>query len=816
MTAKGISVAWRHCLLAFLLQLTLVAGLPASQESPQVLVLMSYHHGYSWEDRILDGFEEWGGVTASRPVLHVEWMDTKRHREQESRLRFARYLTEKHAGRRFDLVVTVDDNALEFAVQQRDMFAGTPIVFGGINGDPHQITGGRPGVTGVAERFDLVRTLRLALVLHPEVKRLVFLTTADESGAGIREHVAGAMERLDPGIQVEHWVTRYLAEVDGRLPDLGNDTLLFALGSQPQKEGGRPFSPEELVAYVHARTSRPVYSDLDATVGRGALGGYMNSGLENGRLMARMAQYVLAGQRPEEIPIVYETPQALVFDYRELQRFGITGNDLPQGSQLLNRPPSIFDPEYRNTLLSFSAIITVLLLLLAGVVIRGRILASRHAALHHQATHDDLTGLPNRAWLNEQLVRGKWGGGQAMALVMMDVNRFKLINDTYGHSFGDEVVSAVAERLAGIQDGRTQLIRFSGDSFVILRRLDDPMYLADLCDQCAHIMVEPFHVSGHRLSISAAFGATLAAPGEIDRDRLLREADTAMHEAKQERGNHVVVFDRDIHERALRQFRLEAWLPNAVANSEIQVYFQPIVDANSGGIAGFEALARWQHPELGWVPPPEFIRAAIESGCIRDLTLGMLRSASKAFKPYLEKPSRPYLGVNVSVSDINAEEFPVRVAAILAEEGIPAERLVLEVTEDMLLGDVGNVTQVLGRLRELGLRVAIDDFGTGYSSMSYLSSFMVNIIKIDQSFVRNLTSSSSDQKIVRAIASMAADLELSVVTEGVETPEQLELLQQMGCRLLQGYFYGRPQPADSWLGDKGLEFAAYSTPCDAR
>lgn len=808
MTGKEKSAAWRRWLKACLLQFALLAGLVAAQESPRVLVLLSYHHGYTWEDRILDGFEEWGGVAAGRPVLYIEWMDTKRHPDPAARQRFAAYLKEKHAGRRFDLLVAVDDNALEFALQH-EMFSGTPIVFAGINNDPRQLIGKRGGVTGVAERFDLTRTLLLAQRLHPEVKRLVFLTAADESGAGMRKHIAEALANLGTEINVEHWITQNLAVADGRLPLLGADSLLFALGPQPQIAGGRPLGPEDLVAHVHSRTSRPVYSDLDATVGRGALGGYMNSGLENGRLLARMAQRVLAGERPEDIPIVYETPQALIFDYRELQRFGITESELPPGSQLRHRPPSIFDPEYRGALLGFTAIVGALLLVLAGVLIRGRILASRHAALHYQATHDDLTGLPNRAWLNEQLLHGKWGAGRSVALVMADINRFQLINDTYGHSFGDEVVSCVAERLAGIQDGQTQLIRFSGDAFVILRRLTDAQQLETLCAQCQRILSEPFHVAGHRLSVSAAFGVTLGAPGEIDRDRLLREADTAMHEAKRERGNQVVRFDRDIHERALRQFRLEAWLPNAVANGEIQVFFQPIVENGNGSIAGFEALARWQHPELGWVPPPEFIRAAIETGCIRDLTLGMLRAASRAFMPYLEAASRPYLGVNVSVSDINAEDFPERVAAILAEEGMPAERLILEVTEDMLLGDSGNVAQVLGRLRALGLRIAIDDFGTGYSSMSYLSSFMVNIIKIDQSFIRNLIDSSSDQKIVRAIVSMAADLELSVVTEGVETPEQKELLRQMGCRLLQGYLFGRPQPAHSWLGEKGLDLEAF-------
>lgn len=810
MSGSGIP-AWRHWLVASLLQFVLTSGLFAAQEVPRVLVLMSYHHGYTWEDRILDGFEEWGGVMAARPTLHIEWMDTKRRPDQDARRHFARYLSEKYAGQDFDLVVTVDDNALEFAVHQ-ERFAGIPIVFSGINNDPGQIIGSRSGVTGIAERFDFTRTLDLALRLHPEVKRLVFLTAEDESGAGIRQHVTEALTQLGTGIAVEHWVTRNLAEVEGRLPLLGEDTLLFALGAQPRIDGGRPYGPEELVAHVHARTTRPVYSDLDATVGLGALGGYMNSGLENGRLMARMAQRILAGEAPESIPIVYETPLAKLFDYRELQRFGISERALPPGSQIINRPPSMFDPEYRSTLLGFLAVIVALILVIAGVLIRSRILASRHAALHYQATHDDLTGLPNRAWLSEQLTQGKWGSGHTIALVMADVNRFQLINDTYGHSFGDEVVSSVAERLSSLLDGRSQLIRFSGDAFVILRQLDETNDLATLCHQCERVLSEPFHVAGHRLSVTAAFGVARCTTGEVDRDRLLREADTAMHEAKRERGNQVVVFDRNIHERALRQFRLEAWLPNAVANGDIQVYFQPIVESNTQGIAGFEALARWQHPELGWVPPPEFIHAAIETGCIRELTLSMLRSASRAFIPYLAAPSAPYLGVNVSVSDINAEDFPERVAAILAEEGMPAERLILEVTEDMLLGDSGGVTEVLRRLRELGLRIAIDDFGTGYSSMSYLSSFMVNIIKIDQSFIRNLTVSSSDQKIVRAIVSMAADLDLRVVTEGVETPEQLALLQQMGCRLLQGYLFGRPQPAHSWINEKGLTEKPYQPP----
>ncbi len=769
-------------------------------ERPHVLILLSYHPGYSWEDRILAGFNEWGGA-GRKPVFHTEWMDTKRYPGAAQRQRLARYLADKYAGQRFDLIVTMDDNALDFVARQDALFGGTPVVFSGINGDPDQIVGPRQHVTGILERFDLTRTLRVALSLHPRTQRLLFITALDESGAGLRETVDAALAQMPPGPAIEHWAVPHLGQIEARLSQLTEGTLVFALGAVPRQAGSPPLEPEEVSAFVHARTNLPVYSDLDTAVGYGAVGGYMNSGLETGRLQADMARRVLAGEEASRIPYVRETPLALLFDYAELRRLGLEARRLPEGSQLVNAPPSIFDPEYRAPLIGFSLLVALLLATVAVLITRSRIQAAREQALHHQATHDELTGLPNRNGLAEMLrppLRTAPGGEERVALVMLGLNRFKLVNDTYGHAFGDAVVAAVAKRLRQWRSHNESLVRFSGDAFLIVSRVRSDVALAHLRARCETLFQQPFLVNGRRIPITAAFGMSSALQGALDPDQLLREADTAMYEAKRSRRPQVVTFDGRIHERAVRQFQIEASLPEAIERGDIAVHFQPIVDTERGCIAGFEALARWQHPQLGAVPPPEFIRAATDSGHIGALTQCVLDKACRAFLPHLETPTQPYLAVNVSVSDIYGSEFPAQLAQTLAALGMPPERLVLEVTEDMLLGDEQLAAQALARLREQGVRIAIDDFGTGYSSMGYLSNYRVNIIKIDRSFVRNITTNPLDQKIVRAIVSMASDLELSVVTEGVETPEQIEMLRSIGCVLLQGYAFSRPKPAEQW------------------
>jgi diguanylate cyclase (GGDEF)-like protein/PAS domain S-box-containing protein len=345
------------------------------KETQHVLVLLSYHHGHSWEDDILRGFEAWDGAQAERPVFHIEWMDTKRYASAEYRRRYQQFLEEKYAGRRFDLIATVDDIALDHAVKAAS-WRDVPIVFSGINGDPLAIIGNRGRATGIAERFNVGNTLRLALSLHPDARQFVFITADDESGAGNRQNIDANLAGLSPEIRrrlvVEHWTPSSLDQIDARLAGLSADAVVFALGSIPKYAGGSHLGNEQLVAHVRTKKRGAVYSDTDRSVGQGAVGGYVNSGFENGRLMARMARRILASEPPESLPVVYETPQALLIDFIELKRLGVSDARLPAEAKVLNRPPSLFDPERRATLNGLIAGALLLILLLGGLVMRAR------------------------------------------------------------------------------------------------------------------------------------------------------------------------------------------------------------------------------------------------------------------------------------------------------------------------------------------------------------------------------------------------------------------------------------------------------------
>lgn len=773
---------------------------------PEILILLSYHLGHSWEDRILSGLSEWQNNTKPIPVFHTEWLDSKRYPDQNQYSNIRNYLMKKYSNRNFDLILTIDDNALEFVARNHQIFGDTPVVFSGINGNPGEIIGNLIEVTGILERFDLSRTLHTAYSLHPNTKKLIFITPHDEVGVGIRRDIDTVMTLEPAGPIIEHWITPELLTIKERLIKQEEDTLFFVLGAIPEKRGQTPLEPEEVVSYVHFFTDLPIYTDLDTSVGKGTVGGYMNSGLETGRLQAEIARRILAGEQASKISYIRKTPLALIFDYQELKRLDLKKNNLPPGSVIINEPASIFDSKYRASLIGFSSIILTLIVCVAVLVIRSRILAERQRALRYQATHDDLTGLPNRHDLPpivQQIVRNtKNMERDQIALVMLGLNRFKLLNNTYGHTFGDMVVRAVAERLKYWCCENEKLSRFGGDSFVVISQLQGKDALKNLSIRCEKLLNSPLTINGQHISVSAAFGISISNPQQLNLENMLREADTAMYEAKRSGNTHVVPFDKRLYERSARQFEIESTLPDAISNCEIKIYYQPIINTQHGCIAGFEALARWNHPKLGAIPPPEFILAATESGQISKLTQYILRKSCEAFLPHISNPSAPYLGVNISVSDIYTANLPKFLDEVLKETGMPASRLVLEVTEDMLLHDEKSAIDVLSKIRALGVRIAIDDFGTGYSSMGYLSKYQVHIIKIDRSFVTNIITSSQDQKIVRAISSMARDLELSIITEGVETGQQSDLLREMGCLLQQGYLFSKPQPTEYWSKEK--------------
>ena len=417
-----------------------------------------------------------------------------------------------------------------------------------------------------------------------------------------------------------------------------------------------------------------------------------------------------------------------------------------------------------------------------------------------QATHDELTGLPNRRLFDDRLdmtLRRVARTGELVAVAFLDVDRFKAINDSLGHAMGDRLLVALSQRLQGSLRESDTVARMGGDEFIFilpgLQRQEDAAIPAQ---KLLDAVREPIRLDGQGLSVTASIGIAVCPFDGQDRDLLLRHADAALYRAKSRGRNRFELFDHGLAAQAAARVRLDAGLRRALAQGELSLVYQPQVQLRTGRVLGVEALMRWHHPKLGVVPPATFIPIAEEIGLISSLGLWALRRACQDVVAWQANGMDPLrLAVNVSPRQLQHDDLVGHVAQILADTGLPAERLDLELTESTLLLEDDAIAETLTRLRELGIGLALDDFGTGYSSLSHLRQYPIQRLKMDRSFVRGITSDRGDAAVARAIIGLARELRLSVVAEGVETAEQLALLSNWGCEEGQGFLIGRPVPA---------------------
>ena len=422
------------------------------------------------------------------------------------------------------------------------------------------------------------------------------------------------------------------------------------------------------------------------------------------------------------------------------------------------------------------------------------------AALHHLAFHDSLTGLPNRRRFQEDL-------GQALArftadptrkfgLLFLDFDRFKLINDSLGHAVGDEFLVAVARRIQHHLRPHDIVARLGGDEFAILvEDLDREPYAVTLAERLLDVLRHPFKIAGTDINTSASIGITFSGPGYANPAEMLRDADIAMYKAKTSGKARYALFDTALHTEVSYRLRLEGDLRRALDEGKLGVAYQPLFELSSGRMTGFEALARWDHPELGAISPATFIDIAEDAGLIMSLTDFMLRSACRQLRDWqLRDDSFADLNmhINVSGNDVAHPGFVARVTAALVDARLEPRHLTLELTENILMERLEAALPLLSELRRLGVGLSVDDFGTGYSSLKHLSSLPVNSLKIDRAFVADLQQGSNEAAIVRAIVLLGKSLGKSIIAEGIETPAQMEQLRQMGCANGQGFHLARP------------------------
>ena len=414
----------------------------------------------------------------------------------------------------------------------------------------------------------------------------------------------------------------------------------------------------------------------------------------------------------------------------------------------------------------------------------------------HMARHDALTDLPNRTMLRErleyELKRAKRGEG--LAVFCLDLDNFKSVNDTLGHPIGDAMLKVVADRLRScIRDSDT-IARLGGDEFaIIMTAVEDPRAAATLAKRIRESITRPYNLDGHQVLTDISIGISIAPADAVEPDLLLKNADMALYGAKADGRGTYRFFEPEMDARMKARRELEMDLRNALLNAEFELHYQPLVNLQSNAITGFEALLRWNHPVRGLVSPGEFVPIAEETGCIIPLGEWVLR---RACHEAVNWPANIKVAVNLSPLQLKNKNFVDLVVNVLANSGLPADRLQLEITETVMMQNTFNTLATLQKLRGLGVQIALDDFGTGYSSLSYLRSFPFDKIKIDRSFVQDLSTSREPIAIVHAVAGLAKSLNMVSTAEGVETQEQRDALQSLGCVEMQGYLFSRPRPAD--------------------
>jgi diguanylate cyclase (GGDEF)-like protein len=425
--------------------------------------------------------------------------------------------------------------------------------------------------------------------------------------------------------------------------------------------------------------------------------------------------------------------------------------------------------------------------------------------LLHLALHDSLTNLPNRALfmesLQEAIAQLEREETHQFAVLFLDCDRFKVVNDSLGHSVGDELLKAISKRLHNCLKREDLLARLGGDEFaILLRRIADEAEAIAVAERILASLSTPFQLSRHEVFINASIGIALSNVYDDSPEYLLQDADTAMYRAKALGRSRYHVFDPSMHQSILRRLELENDLRRAIEREELKVFYQPIVDLSSGRIVAFEALVRWFHRKRGFVSPAEFIPVAEESGTIHAIDLWVLQSACRQLQQWQKVgaiDSNLSVGINLSAITFLRPHLTEEIRRIVTDLDFDPERLKLEITETAILENKDLAQAKIGELQQCGIKISLDDFGTGYSSLSYLHELPVNTLKIDQSFIRRMNGNPQNRDLIPAIITMAHTMEMEAIAEGIETQGQLNQLRKLACNCGQGYLFSAPLDAPS-------------------
>ncbi len=812
-------------------------------EEINVLILNSYHQGFAWTSGETEGIID--TLTASRRNINlsVEYMDWKKYPGNANLEYIYEYLKYKYHNKEiFDLIITTDDIALEFALMNRNkLFSDAPIVFCGVNKEgADALTKGYDRVTGVIEVIDATQTIELAQHINQDLKNIYLLYDNTESGRTTGQLILEQAKINHPDLNLYPLNNMPYGDIINTVKNLDQDSIVLA-STYSRDVNGRIIDMNYAMSDISAQCSTPVYAIYDFSLDTGIIGGVMLSGRIQGENAALLALGILDGEISENSQFLTQDSMRVVVDYEQLLRFNIPVKRLPKDIEIINKPFSFYET-YKSMILTVIAIISILIIFITFLIIYiSRIkrmkkelsdsheeltqlyeeLAASDEEMRNQyeeiltinekirlgeeklsylAYHDTLTGLPNKLSLFEASRRIFVPKNGVVALLYIDIDNFKNVNDTLGHAYGDILVKKVGERLKAFFKDNDFIYRLGGDEYVIIlpyvTTSDDVVIIVKkLIDDFS----TEFDLSGSLMQISLSIGIALYPEHGTVIDQLLKYADIAMYRVKNTGKKNYFLYNHSLNELFVEQINIEKCMPKALENGEFELYYQPQVDIRTNKITGFEALLRWHSSEFGEVSPMKFIRIAEDSRFIVILGKWVLSQACNFIKRIhaLGYPDL-MISVNISIIQLLQNDFCDTIFDVLKENELPTDFLELEITESILMESIDQIGRELKTLYDKNIKIALDDFGTGYSSLNYLAQLPISTLKIDKTFVDTILYD-CENTLTGQIITLGKTMGMTTIAEGVETQEQLDFLMQYGCDKMQGYYFSKPQPEEGIL-----------------
>ncbi len=763
-----------------------------------VLHISSYNSDSLWESGIVSGIND--ALANDNTVYYNFPLNLRRVSNAEGQYDLMTHqIRSVFLARSPDIIIVSDNIAFNYIKRYyHKLFKDTPVVFCGVNNfTPDMVADFHGPMTGVTEEISVTETVDDMLKIYPQTKNIYVVNDYLSSGRLWHDIIKEKIKPYENRVNVTYNEDIPLVQICEKIESFGEDTLVL-WGTYYQGKTGRYFTEEDLGYALSPDNKRPVFALVSVNVGNGFLGGKVAESRNQGYEAGKIALAILNGVPVDDLPIKTDTDNLNVwmYDYSIAREYNIQTHLFHFPHIAINKNNSLFDsnPIALILIIGFIVMSTVVIFILLHFL-RKQEKAKQKA--DYIASHDHITQLSNRNAfedrMNHYLKNGEVGG-----IFLLDLDSFKAINDVYGHPLGDSCLKEVALRLSHYELNLDLAARIGGDEFVTIA-LGDKQTITQVAEDIASQFQELFIIDKQAMHITSSIGVVMFPQDGSTTEELLRKVDIALYEAKGLGKNQFCFYGSEMMEKITRQASILDALRGAIDADEFHLVFQPEIKISDKSLVAFEALLRLNSSSLGRISPAEFIPIAESNGIIYSLGLWVLEKACLFAKQMYEKGIIfSYVAINVSPSQLSQRDFVVDVLKVLEKTKLSPKLLQLEITEDAYMNVSEENISRLAKLRSLGISIALDDFGTGYSSMKYLVDLPVDTLKIDKSFINEIETDTKQRSVAHFMINTAHAFGLSVIAEGVERPEQLSFLREMGCDVIQGFLHTVPLPKDEF------------------